>query len=73
MMINKSMIDKMLQMPDDPFLAMLQLVLGSTGVDLGDKTPDEKTVRRIRALLREVTDEDLERVSFLVQRYKNGG
>lgn len=72
-MFNKSMIDKMLEMPDDKLLAMLKLVLGSSGIDMGNKRIDAKTVRKIRALLSAVTDEDIERVSCLAEIYKNGG
>ena len=72
-MINKSMIDKMLEMPDERLLAMLRIVLGSAGIDIGKKAPDAKTVRRIRALLSEITDEDIKRVTYLADRYKNGG
>ena len=72
-MINKSMIDKMLEMPDDRFLAMLKIVLAGAGIDLGKKTPDAKTVKRLRALLSCITDEDIERVTYLAQCYKNGG
>ena len=72
-MINKSMIDKMLEMPDERLLAMLRIVLGSAGIDMGKKAPDAKTVRRIRALLSEITDEDIKRVTYLADRYKNGG
>ncbi len=72
-MINKKAIDKLLEMPDDRFLAMLKILLGSTGMDMSGKQFDEKTVRKIRAVLREVTDEDLKRVDALMQRYKEGG
>lgn len=63
----------MLEMPDDRLLSMLKIVLGSAGVDLGGKQIDAKTVRKIRALLSEVTDEDIERVTYLAERYKHGG
>lgn len=72
-MFNKSMIDKMLTMPDDRLLSMLKLVLGSSGIDMGDNKIDAKTVRKIRALLSKITDDDIERVSYLAEVYKNGG
>ncbi len=72
-MFNKSMIDKMLDMPDDRLLAMLRMLLGSSGIDMGDKKIDEKTIRRIRALLSNITDADIERVTYLVDVYKHGG
>ena len=72
-MINKSMIDKMLEMPDDRFLAMLKIVLAGAGIDLGKKSPDAKTVKKLRALLSRLTDADIERVTYLAECYKNGG
>lgn len=72
-MFNKSMIDKMLTMPDDRLLSMLKLVLGSSGINMGDNKIDAKTVRKIRALLSKITDDDIERVSYLAEVYKNGG
>ena len=71
-MINKSNIEKMLDMPDDKLLMMLKLVMGSAGIDLGSKKIDEKTVRKIRALLREITDEDIDRITYLSGVYKSG-
>lgn len=72
-MLNKAAINKMLEMPDDRLLAMLKIILSGTGMDLGGKKIDEKTVRRIRALLSEITDEDIGRFTELAERYKNGG
>lgn len=72
-MINKKSIDKLLEMPDDRFLAMMKLLLGSTGVDISDRKFDETNVRKIRAVLKEVTDEDLIRIDALIQRYREGG
>lgn len=72
-MINKAMIDKMLEMPDDKLVTMLKMVLASTGVDISSKPIDKKTVGKIRALLTEITDEDLSRVFYLADRFKNGG
>ena len=72
-MINKAMIDKMLEMQDDKLVTMLKMVLASTGVDISSKPIDKKTVGKIRALLTEITDEDLSRVFYLADRFKNGG
>ena len=33
-MLNKNAIEKMLEMPDDKFIMMLNLVLGSAGIDI---------------------------------------
>lgn len=71
-MLNKSAIDKMLDMPDDKLLIMLNLVIGSAGIDLGDKKLDSCTVKRIRTLLREITDDDINRLTYLVGVYKGG-
>ncbi len=72
-MFNRSMIDKMLEMPDDKMLVMLKIILSSTGIDVPSKKLDERTVRKIRALLSEVTDDDIGRVMYLADIYKNGG
>lgn len=71
-MINKSTIDKMLEMPDDKLLSMLKLLMGSAGIDMGSKKIDEKSVRKIRALLGEITDEDIDRIVYLTGVYKSG-
>ncbi|MBO5256833.1 MAG: hypothetical protein J6C42_04940 [Clostridia bacterium] len=76
-MINKSLIDKMLAMPDDKLLAMMKIILSGSGVTLaGDKkgkTVDEKTLRKLRSVLAEITDGDIERVTYLAEVYQNGG
>ena len=68
-MLNKNAIEKMLEMPDDKFIIMLNLVLGSAGIDMGSKKIDGKTVKKIRALLKEVTDDDIARLTYLVGVY----
>ena len=68
-MLNKNAIEKMLEMPDDKFIMMLNLVLGSAGIDMGSKKIDGKTVKKIRALLIEVTDDDIARLTYLVGVY----
>lgn len=68
-MLNKNAIKKMLEMPDDKFIMMLNLVLGSAGIDMGSKKIDGKTVKKIRALLKEVTDDDIARLTYLVGVY----
>ena len=72
-MINKSIIDKMLDLPDDKMVMMLKIILSNSGMDLPDKQIDSKTVAKIRAVLSEVTDEDIGRVSYLAERFRNGG
>ena len=68
-MLNKNAIEKMLERPDDKFIMMLNLVLGSAGIDMGSKKIDGKTVKKIRALLKEVTDDDIARLTYLVGVY----
>lgn len=68
-MLNKNAIEKMLETPDDKFIMMLNLVLGSAGIDMGSKKIDGKTVKKIRALLKEVTDDDIARLTYLVGVY----
>lgn len=68
-MLNKNAIEKMLEMPNDKFIMMLNLVLGSAGIDMGSKKIDGKTVKKIRALLKEVTDDDIARLTYLVGVY----
>ena len=51
---------------------MLKLVLGGTGVNLGIGEMNPKTVRKLRALLSEVTDDDITRVLYLADIYKRG-
>lgn len=68
-MLNKNAIEKMLEMPDDKFIMMLNLVLGSAGIDMESKKIDGKTVKKIRALLKEVTDDDIARLTYLVGVY----
>ena len=72
-MITKKNIDQILAMPDEQMAAMLRLLLGGTGVDTSQVQTDPKSLRKIRALLEEVTDADLERVSVLLERYRRGG
>ena len=68
-MLNKNAIEKMLEMPDDNLIMMLILVLGIAGIYLGSKKIDGKTVKKIRALLKEVTDDDIARLTYLVGVY----
>lgn len=76
-MITKSLIDKMLEMPDDKLLVMLKVVLSSSGLggDSHGKSTgkiDEKTLRKLRRVLAEITDDDIERITYLTDIYKNG-
>ena len=71
-MINKKNIDKMLEMSDERLWSMLKLVLGGAGVNLGGGEMNPKTVRKLRALLSEVTDDDITRVLYLADIYKRG-
>lgn len=75
-MITKSLIDKMLEMPDDKLLVMLKIVLSSSGFgDAHGKNTgkiDEKTLRKLRRVLAEITDDDIDRITYLTDVYKNG-
>jgi len=73
--INKAMIDRMLEMPDDRLLVMLKLVMSGSGIETSGKSMnrmDDKTVRKLRRVLAEITDDDIERVTYLTEVYKNG-
>ncbi len=72
-MINKNNIEKMLEMPDERLWAMLKLVLTSAGVNVSGKQLDPKSIKKVRAILKEVTDDDIDRVMYLADIYKNGG
>jgi hypothetical protein len=72
-MLTKKNIDKMLELPDDRLAAMLKLTAAASGADTSNMKLDAKTVRKIRAVLSEVTDADLERASVLMERYRKGG
>ena len=71
-MLTKKTIDRMLEMPDDRLAAMLKLTLSAAGADTSRLNLDPASVRKLRALLREVTDADLERVSVLLDLYRRG-
>jgi len=69
------MIDRMLEMPDDRLLVMLKLVMSGSGIETSGKSMnrmDDKTVRKLRRVLAEITDDDIERVTYLTEVYKNG-
>ena len=72
-MLNKKSIEKLLEMPDDRLQSMIRILLAGTGIDVKNKKFDETTVRRIRSVLNEITDDDLERIEILMQRYRDGG
>ena len=72
-MITKKTIDQMLALPDDKMTAMLKLVLSTAGADTSGLKFDERTVRRLRAVLGELTDGDLARISTLAERWRTGG
>ena len=67
------MIDKMLAMPDDRLMAMLKIVLSGTGVNIPADKINAETVAKIRALLTEVTDDDISRLMYLADVFKSGG
>ncbi len=75
MMLNKALIDKMLEMPDDKLLVMLRIVMSGSGFETSGKGMnkiDDITLRKLRRVLAEITDEDIARVTCLTEVYKNG-
>lgn len=71
-MINKEMLNKLVEMPDEKLMQMLRVLLSGTGIDLGSKRSDASEIKKLRALLREITDSDIERVIYLSGVYKKG-
>ena len=63
----------MLEMPDDRLWSMLKVLLSGVGINMHDKKYDPKNMRKIRSLLSEITDSDIERISYLSDVYKQGG
>ncbi len=74
-MINRNLIDKMLEMPDEKFLMMMKILLSNSGLSQSRSSAkiDEKTLRKMRCVLAALTDDDLERVAYLTDVYKRGG
>ena len=72
-MITKKTIDQMLALPDDRMAAMLRMILSAAGADTSGMKFDERTVRRLRAVLGELTENDLARISTLADRWRTGG
>lgn len=73
--ITKALIDKMLEMPDDRLLTMLKIVLSGSGIETSGNSMrkiDEKTMRRVRRVLTEITDDDIGRITRLTEVYKHG-
>lgn len=68
MMLDKKMLDQLLTLPDEQLLQMIQLFGGGNG---SGKLPDETKMRRIRAVLGQITDEDLRRIATLATVYQN--
>ena len=71
MMLDKKMIDQLLTLPDDQLLQMVQLLGGGK---LGGKSmgmPNAETMRRVRAVLAEITEGDLDRLAALLAVYQN--
>lgn len=71
-MITGAMISKMLELPDDKLIAMLKILLLGMGADTSSLKIDKKTLSKVRRVLAEITDDDLERIGKLTEVYKNG-
>ncbi len=72
-MLTKKTIDQMLALPDDRMAAMLRMVLAAAGADPSGLKLDERSVRKLRAVLSALTDEDLARIGTLAERWRTGG
>lgn len=72
MMVDKKMIDQLLQLPDEQLLQMVQLLRpGKVPGNVPGKLPSAVTMRRIRAVLTALTDGDLGRIAALMTVYQN--
>lgn len=72
MMVDKKMIDQLLQLPDEQLLQMVQLLMpGKVPGNVPGKLPSAVTMRRIRAVLTALTDGDLGRIAALMAVYQN--
>lgn len=72
MMVDKQMIDQLLQLPDEQLLQMVQLLRpGKVPGNVPGKLPSAVTMRRIRAVLTALTDGDLGRIAALMAVYQN--
>ncbi len=72
MMVDKKMIDQLLQLPDEQLLQMVQLLRpGKVPGNVPGKLPSAVTMRRIRAVLTALTDGDLGRIAALMAVYQN--
>ena len=74
-MITKALIDKMLEMPDDKLLVMLKIVLSGSEIGKAGRNMnniDEKTLRKLRGVLAEITDDDIGCIARLTEVYQNG-
>lgn len=70
MKLEKKMIDQLLALPDEKLWQMFQLFAMGNGLKMGDKAPDAVGMRKLRAVLGAVTDEDIGRVTDLISVYK---
>ncbi len=71
MKLDKAMLSQMLSLPDDKLWQMVQLISAGGGMKLGEKGPSPETMTKLRAVLGEVTDADIDRVLTLIGVYKN--
>lgn len=72
MMVDKKMIDQLLQLPDEQLLQMVQFLMpGKVLGNVPGKLPSAVTMRRIRAVLTALTDGDLGRIAALMAVYQN--
>ncbi|MBQ7923359.1 MAG: hypothetical protein IJ325_12435 [Clostridia bacterium] len=71
MKIDRKIIDNMLALPDEKLWQMLKLLMTANGANPPDKNMDPVSMRKLRAVLTDVTDADIERVMTLMDIYKS--
>ena len=71
MKLDKKMIEQLTALPDEKLGQMLQLLAAGSGISLGKGEISAAGIRKIRAILEEVTDGDIERVVEFIDIYKN--
>ena len=67
MKLDKKTLDSLLNLPDDKLIMMLRVL--SKG-EFPKKDVDDSTLAGIRAMLSQLTDNDLERITYLISVYK---
>lgn len=69
MVIDKKLIDSLLELPDEKLLGMLSIAAGGLGIKLPNRAPDPAVIAGIRALLSGVNETDIARAEELIGLY----